>query len=361
MVAAGDRLAGAARGGDQVGVERDRLDPPERLPLDAALLGRGRLVGQRARLGQQGGEHVGVEVPLIEQQRGLAGDRRDDARLWSRPRRSWTCRRGGWPHRALRARSAPRRGTSRAGASSASSRRARPGRGRSRGCARRRPCRAPCRPAGRGPRARAPARCAAPGRRARRAAGAGPPTRGRGRRRAPRDASSSRMPFASRRSRTASGSSVPATAEEPNRLRPKRAPSSSAQSTSVTVQGGVPCAASARSVSSARHDAERAVQPAAVRHRVDVRADHDGLGPRAREARPEVAGLVDLDLDRQLGEALAQQRRARSPTRPSSTAAARRPGRRSARPARADRRSRARADRRSPRAQSAKRGMMCSP
>ena len=46
--------------------------------------------------------------------------------------------------------------------------------------------------------------------------------------------------------------------------------------------------------------------------------------------------------------ALAQQSRARSPTRPSSTAGAPRRGRRSARRARADRRSRAAADRRSP-------------
>ena len=36
-------------------------------------------------------------------------------------------------------------------------------------------------------------------------------------------------------------------------------------------------------------------------------ADHDGLGALAREARPEVAGLVDVDLDRQLGQALTQE------------------------------------------------------
>ena len=54
------------------------------------------------------------------------------------------------------------------------------------------------------------------------------------------------------------------------------------------------------------HDAERPIQPAAVRHRVDVRADHDGLGALPCESRPEVARLVDLDLHRQLCERLAQ-------------------------------------------------------
>src|SRR6478672_8799915 len=44
-------------------------------------------------------------------------------------------------------------------------------------------------------------------------------------------------------------SSVPTAAAEPNRLRLKRAPSSSAQSTSATVTGGVPAAASERSSS----------------------------------------------------------------------------------------------------------------
>src|SRR5207237_1627818 len=41
-----------------------------------------------------------------------------------------------------------------------------------------------------------------------------------------------------------------------------------------------------------RHDAERAVEPAALRDRVEVRAEQDG-----RVARPpeEVPGLVDLD------------------------------------------------------------------
>ena len=52
-------------------------------------------------------------------------------------------------------------------------------------------------------------------------------------------ASGSAMPWLSLRWRTASGSSVPAAAEEPSRLRPKRAPSSSAQSISFSVTSGV--------------------------------------------------------------------------------------------------------------------------
>ena len=51
-------------------------------------------------------------------------------------------------------------------------------------------------------------------------------------------ASGSVMPSASLRWRTASGSSVPAAADEPSRLRPKRAPSSSAQSISFSVTFG---------------------------------------------------------------------------------------------------------------------------
>jgi hypothetical protein len=65
-------------------------------------------------------------------------------------------------------------------------------------------------------------------------------------------ASTNVTPSASRRSRTSSGSSVPAHAEEPSRLRPNRAPSSSAQSTNRTPIGGVvPARESCRTVSSA--------------------------------------------------------------------------------------------------------------
>ena len=62
-------------------------------------------------------------------------------------------------------------------------------------------------------------------------------------------ASGSATPSWSRSARAASTSSSPAAALEPSRLWPKRAPSSSAQSTSVTVSGGCPEAASARMTS----------------------------------------------------------------------------------------------------------------
>ena len=81
MVAARDRLAGPARVGDQALVERNAMDAPDRLPLDRAVA-LGLLAASSARvaqLGQQGREHAGVEVPLIEQERGLARDRRDHA------------------------------------------------------------------------------------------------------------------------------------------------------------------------------------------------------------------------------------------------------------------------------------------
>ena len=54
-------------------------------------------------------------------------------------------------------------------------------------------------------------------------------------------------------------------------------------------------------------DAERAVEPAAGRHRVDVRADDHEVVAVARQVSPEVAGGVDLDLHRQLLEARAQE------------------------------------------------------
>jgi hypothetical protein len=43
-------------------------------------------------------------------------------------------------------------------------------------------------------------------------------------------------------------------------------------------------------------DAEHAVEPAAVRHRVDVRADDHHPLAGAAQVRPDVAGLVPLDV-----------------------------------------------------------------
>ena len=58
----------------------------------------------------------------------------------------------------------------------------------------------------------------------------------------------------------------------------------------------------------AAQDAERAVEPAPVRDGVDVAAEHDGVGRRPLEDRPEVAGLVRVDAHRQVGEALDEPR-----------------------------------------------------
>ena len=54
-------------------------------------------------------------------------------------------------------------------------------------------------------------------------------------------------------------------------------------------------------------DPEGAVQPAAGRHRVHVRADDDEAVALPRQLGPEIAGGVDRDLDRQLVQARAQQ------------------------------------------------------
>ncbi len=117
------------------------------------------------------------------------------------------------------------------------------------------------------------------------------------------------MPSASRRPRTSSGSSVPATAEEPTRLRPKRA----------LLIGPVDQPHGDRRWRDRRgeraqdlqrgHQAQRAVQPAARRHRIDVRADDDEAFSAAVSGQlgPEVPGRVAIDADPlDLGE-LAQQ------------------------------------------------------
>ena len=122
-------------------------------------------------------------------------------------------------------------------------------------------------------------------------------------------ASGSAMPWLSLRWRTASGSSVPAAADEPSRLRPKRAPSSSAQSISFSVTAGV-SPLCARSTSTAASRPEAAVEPAAVRHGVDVRADDDDLVGLAGDRRPQVPGDVALDGGVGLGQ-LAEQPLAR--------------------------------------------------
>ena len=148
-----------------------------------------------------------------------------------------------------------------------------------------------------------------------------------------------RSPARSFSSRTSSVSIAPAAAADPSRLRPKRAPSSSAQSTSRSVTGGVPSRRCRPQHLRAGQHAEAAVEPAAVRHRVEVAADARARGRRARQRDPVVAGLVDLLVDTDAVELTAQERRAPSPRFRSRRLA----GRRSRRPsAPATRRGRAR-------------------
>ena len=79
------------------------------------------------------------------------------------------------------------------------------------------------------------------------------------------------------------GQRLPLAPDDPSRLREKRAPSSSAKSTTASVTGGVvPC--NRRSASMPARTPSGAVEPAAVGHGIEVTADDDGFGTRARHA-----------------------------------------------------------------------------
>ena len=169
-----------------------------------------------------------------------------------------------------------------------------------RASARRRRCRARRRAGAPSTRAPGPARCGARDRRRPCRAGSVRRARGRGRRRSRR----ARRGARSRRGRSAAAarpgrSSSPTAAEEPKSERPKRAPSSSAQLTSRTVTGGVPSLGDPPQHLGAGDDVEAAVEPAAVRDRVDVAADQDGALGLAAQRPPVVAGCVALALERE--------------------------------------------------------------
>ena len=75
-----------------------------------------------------------------------------------------------------------------------------------------------------------------------------------------------------------------------------------------------------------RHHAERAVEPAALGHAVEVAADDQHVVALAAQHRPQVPGLVLVDLDGQRGQRLAQHRPRLQPLgRPRQPAAALRP------------------------------------
>jgi hypothetical protein len=55
------------------------------------------------------------------------------------------------------------------------------------------------------------------------------------------------------------------------------------------------------------HDAERSVEPTALRNTVEVAAHHEGVVAFAPQVGPQVAGFVDFDVDRKSGQVLAQK------------------------------------------------------
>ena len=100
---------------------------------------------------------------------------------------------------------------------------------------------------------------------------------------------------------------LPESQDDPNRLRPKRAPSSSAKSTNVTVHGGVPASAIVRSTSSAPRtpSAPSSQPPFGTESMCDPITTVSGRAPS--QARPQVARLVDIDGDGQLAQPVAQK------------------------------------------------------
>ena len=124
-------------------------------------------------------------------------------------------------------------------------------------------------------------------------------------------ASGSAMPWLSLSSRTASGSSVPAAADEPSSERPKRAPSSSAQSISLSVTAGVSPLCRAGPPAPRSTPRQPSSQPPCGTASM-CEPTTTILSRLARDRRPQVPGDVALDRRVGLGE-LAEQPLARRP------------------------------------------------
>ena len=127
------------------------------------------------------------------------------------------------------------------------------------------------------------------------------------------------------RPRSSRGRACPTKAELPNRLRPKRAPSSSAQSTSARVRGGR-CARRGPGPQHAepRHHPQRAVEPAAVGHGVEVRAERQrGLAPRPPSVAQRLPAASGSGCQRRSPRAARRASARLAPAHHSSTAAAR--------------------------------------
>ena len=124
----------------------------------------------------------------------------------------------------------------------------------------------------------------------------------RPRRRAPRARPAGAVPSRSSSPRTASGSSEPAAALEPSIPQPKRAPSSSAQSTSLIDSAGGPAAAAARRTSSpaSKPRAPSSQPPFGTESMCPPSSERPRAG--AAEGHPLVAGGVKLALDAEPGQ-----------------------------------------------------------
>ncbi len=127
---------------------------------------------------------------------------------------------------------------------------------------------------------------------------------------------------------------VPAKAEEPKRLRPKRAPSSSAQSTSRIVTGGLPLKLLRRSAAALpappAHPAQPSSQPPfGTESRCPPSSS--AFWRFARQRHPVISGRIVVMLDRQVAPVWFRTSPALSARYPSRRHAARRSHRRSAR------------------------------
>ena len=159
-----------------------------------------------------------------------------------------------------------------------------------------------------------------------------PRARGRGRRRAPRSASGSATPSRSVSFASSSWSRIePAAADEPKSERPKRAPSSSAQSTSRTVTGGSPSSAIRRSTSTPASTLRQPSSQPPFGTESMCPPISSACSERPGQREPLVARLVELVDGAGRRRPSRAATRAPAPTSPSRRRAGRRSRRRSAR------------------------------
>ena len=103
-------------------------------------------------------------------------------------------------------------------------------------------------------------------------------------------------------------SRLPEQADEPKRLLPKRAPSSSAQSTSRT-RDWRPAVILRVNSPQNLHPGERiqaTIEPAAIRHRINMPADEERFLRFAAQGRPKISGFVAMRLRGNSGQLCPQ-------------------------------------------------------